>query len=164
MKNLNEMTSNYRSRSSLTARVLYRSLEHSFFCLLWGQETAEDFEENLLMMLGLSKSQLVLLNIQAWPADHVVAGWDVAPLSSAPARQSYSFSPGSASCWWVPISFSEAKPWYLSWRQTCLLWALRWQWFVQDRYLSIVVGLRQCQVIVQRAVSQSPQSNSYPFS
>jgi len=29
------------------------------------EEKAEDFEENLLMMLGLSKSQLVLLNIQA---------------------------------------------------------------------------------------------------
>ena len=26
---------------------------------------AEDFEENLLMMLGLSKGQLILLNIQA---------------------------------------------------------------------------------------------------
>lgn len=30
-----------------------------------GEEAAEDFEENLLMMLGLSKGQLILLNIQA---------------------------------------------------------------------------------------------------
>ena len=31
-----------------------------------GEEAAEDFEENLLMKLGLSKGQLILLNIQVW--------------------------------------------------------------------------------------------------